>query len=715
MNGPREEVVQGAVDQVVYQSRDGAFSVVRFLREADGSELVLVGDLGNVSPGEVLRVRGRTTDHPVHGRRFQVTSFTPVLPSTREGVARYLGSGLVPGIGKQLAVRLVARFGERALDVIATQSAKLREVPGIGKQRAQAIAEAVRERRDETELMSYLHGLGLGPALARRIRRRYGERAVHVIREDPYRVAEEVDGIGFRTADAIGRASGLLLDDPRRASGAVLHLLGQSADQGHAYASREQLVRDAEALEVPPARMEEAIETLTARGLVVRDEDAVYASPLYRAECEVARLLRERVRALREAPVLDAQLLGSLSPEQADAVRATFAARLLVITGGPGTGKTTTVRGIVAAHRAHGHEVVLCAPTGRAAKRLSEAAGAEAKTIHRLLEWNPATARFQRDRGAPLEGDLVLVDEASMLNLQLAERLIAAVPEHVPLVLVGDVDQLPPVGPGQVLRSLIASGIAPVVRLKTVFRQAQESRIVAAAHAILRGELPVPTPTGTRGVGDLFTVKTRDPELTLARLREMLERLPSAYGLDPKRDVMVLTPMRRGPLGTERLNAFLQSALNPLEGREPPAAGAAPALRPGDRVMQLRNDYEKEAFNGDLGEVQNVEGGITYVMLDGREVRYRRDELDALALAYASTIHKVQGSEFPAVIVVLHPSHHVLLTRALLYTAVTRAKRLVVLLGDERALARAVHNESSYDCQSKLEERLRAREAGLTA
>ncbi|MDB4991713.1 MAG: RecD-like helicase YrrC, partial [Myxococcaceae bacterium] len=539
------------------------------------------------------------------------------------------------------------------------------------------------------------------------IRKRYGERAVHVIREDPYLVAEQVEGVGFRTADSIGRASGLTLDDPRRAAGAVLHLLGQAADQGHTYATREQLVSEAEALEVPAERVEEAIETLAGRELVVRDEDAVYATPLFRSEVKVAKLLSARVGNPSTSRIAaDESALTKLSAEQAEAVRATFAGRLLVITGGPGTGKTTTVRGIVEAHRSAGHSVVLCAPTGRAAKRLSEASGSEAKTIHRLLEWNPAMARFQRDKAAPIEGDLVLVDEASMLNLQLAERLFAAIPEHVPLVLVGDVDQLPPVGPGQVLRAIIESGVAPVVRLHTVFRQAEESRIVAGAHAILRGELPVATPSGTRGVGDLFVVKTREPEVALARLREMLERMPTAYGLDPKRDVMVLSPMRKGPLGTERLNEYLQSVLNPRER----AAGPAPASlmpRPGDRVMQLRNDYEKEAFNGDLGEVQNVEGGITYVMFDGREVRYRRDELDDLALAYASTVHKVQGSEFPAVVVVLHASNHVLLSRPLLYTAVTRAKRLVIILGDERALARAAHNAQSYDCQSKLEQRLR--------
>lgn len=702
----REETVQGVVESVVYRSADGFFSVIRVQREPDASELTAIGDLGSVSPGETLRLRGRYTEHPVHGKRFQVNSFTPVLPTSREGIARYLGSGLVPGIGKGIAEKLVRQFGEHALDVIATQSGKLREVPGIGRGRAQAISSAVRERRDETELMSYLHSLGLGPALARKIRKRYGERAVHVIREDPYLVAEQVPGVGFKTADAIGRASGMALDDPRRAAGAVLHLLGEHSDDGHVYATRDDLVNTAQELAVPAERVEDALETLAARGLLMREDEAVYATPLYRAEVHLAQLVRARSRATANRVIkIDDDALEGLSEAQADAVRATFVGRLLVLTGGPGTGKTTTVRGIVRAHRAAGRNVVLCAPTGRAAKRLSEAAGHEARTIHRLLEWNPATARFQRDEENPIEAELVLVDETSMLNLQLGERLLQAIPPHVPLVLVGDVDQLPPVGAGQVLRSIIDSGVAPVVRLQTVFRQAQESHIVRGAHAILHGQMPEPSPAHTQGNGELFVVKAREPELALERLREMLKRLPTAYGLDPKRDVMVLSPMRRGPLGTERLNEFIQNELNPNAEGAPPRALA---FRPGDRVMQLVNDYEKETFNGDLGEVRTVAGGITYVSMDGREVRYKHDEIGDLALAYASTVHKVQGSEFQAIILVLHASHHVLLSRALVYTAVTRGKRLVVILGDERALQRAARNAHSYACQSRLSERLRA-------
>jgi exodeoxyribonuclease V alpha subunit len=375
-----------------------------------------------------------------------------------------------------------------------------------------------------------------------------------------------------------------------------------------------------------------------------------------------------------------------------------------VLTGGPGTGKTTTVRAIVQAHGALDRSVALCAPTGRAAKRLSEAAGVEAKTIHRLLEWNPATGRFNRDRRSPLEADLILVDEASMLDVRLASQLFAAIAPSATLVLVGDIDQLPPVGPGQPLRDLIASGICKTVRLHEVFRQAQQSAIVRGAHSVLEGVLPEPTPPGTRGDGDLFLIAATDPEMIIERVVQALRRMSVAYGLDPIVDVQVMTPMRRGPLGTNRLNEVLQEAFNPREPQE-----AAPTLfRSGDKVMQLRNDYEKEVYNGDLGEVHRVEGGVTYVRFDGREVQYSADDLDDITLAYACTVHKVQGSEFPAAVIVLHNAHFMLLNRALLYTALTRAKKLAVLLGDPRAMARAARNAHSYETNSKLLDRLRA-------
>ncbi|HJL22018.1 MAG TPA: AAA family ATPase, partial [Polyangiaceae bacterium LLY-WYZ-15_(1-7)] len=486
-----------------------------------------------------------------------------------------------------------------------------------------------------------------------------------------------------------------------------LHVLARAADDGHVFLERPELIEATRRLEVPAERVEEAVDTLAGRGLVIVEEDDIYPPPLHLAERRVAERLAKLARPRVVPDGIDQALKTAtadltLSERQRDAVRTSMTHGLMVLTGGPGTGKTTTVRAIVRAQRALDRRILLCAPTGRAAKRLHEATGAEAKTIHRMLEWNPATGGFQRGARDPLDAEVVLVDEASMLNVQLAHSLLDAIAPSSRLVLVGDVDQLPPVGPGQVLRELIASEVGALVRLEEVFRQAQRSAIVRGAHAILRGAMPEPTPSGERGEGDLFVVKARDPERVGELLCTMLGRMSQTYGFDPVREVQVLAPMRRGPLGTEGLNALLQRHLN--AGADPKRLGS---LFEGDKVMQLRNDYDRDVYNGDLGTVSRVEGGITYVNVDGREVKYPVKELDNLALAYASTIHKVQGSEFPAVVVVLHGAHHVLLSRALLYTAVTRAKKLVVLLGDPRAMARAARNALTYESNSRLAHRLR--------
>jgi exodeoxyribonuclease V alpha subunit len=698
-----DEVVQGTVREVRFASADGRFAVLRIEREASAEEISVVGDLSQLRPGEDARFRGRWEDHATYGKRFRALGWTPILPTTKAGVIRFLGSGLIPGIGKRLAKRLVASFGERTLDVIATESARLREVQGIGKQRAEAIAEAVRARRADAENLTFLHSLGLGPALSRKLLKKYGAKTSQVLLSDPYLAAEEVSGIGFRTADDIGRAAGIASDDPRRAAGAALHLVARGLDDGHTYLPRSELRAGARRLEVPQELIDPAVDALASRAMLVCEDDRVYAPPLHRAEVRAAERFAAlaRPRSGRTDAVRNLVLPAHLSELQQHAVKVSLESGLMVLTGGPGTGKTTTIEAIVGAHEALELRVVLCAPTGRAAKRMSATSKREAKTIHRLLEWNPRTGTFSRTASAPLEADLVLVDEASMLDLALARALLDAIPPHASLVLVGDVDQLPPVGAGQVLRELIRSERAPVVRLDRVFRQAQKSAIVRGAHAILGGRTPDPTPRGEKGPGDLFVVRASEPDEVIDRVLASLARIPSAYGLDPRRDVQVLVPMRKGPVGVERLNELMQAKLNPS------TSARESGLRPGDKVMQLKNDYDREVYNGDLGWVQRVEDGVTYVEFDGGLRSYDKDELEALTLAYASTIHKSQGSEFPAVIVVLHGSHHVLLSRALLYTAVTRAKRLAVIVGEDRAIARAARTAGSSRAYARLAERIR--------
>lgn len=704
--GGEEVVVQGTVSDQRFASADGRFAVLRVDREAADESITIIGDVAGLSLGEDARFRGRWEEHPKFGRRFRALGWTPVMPSTKDGMARFLGSGLVPGVGPALAQRLVGAFGERTLDVITGQSARLREVPGIGKKRAGAISDAVRERRVEAEQLTFLHSLGLGPALSRKLLRKYGERTVPLLREDPYLAAEEIRGVGFRTADRIGRAAGIAFDDPRRAAGAVLHLVGKGADDGHVYLPRSTLAEGAGRLDVPSALVDPAVDTLAAREMLIVEEDRVYAPPLHRAEVQIARRFSAllRPRAGRAAAAQELELPSELSDQQRAAVRLSLTSGLMVLTGGPGTGKTTTIEAVVSAHEALELRVTLCAPTGRAAKRMSEASGREAKTIHRLLEWNPAAGTFSRDANAPLETDLVLVDEASMLDLMLARALVDAIPATASLVLVGDVDQLPPIGAGRVLRELIRSGELPLVRLDQVFRQAQKSAIVRGAHAILDGRVPESSERGAKGAGELFVIRAREPAQVIDRLTKSLQRIPQAYGLDPRRDVQVLVPMRKGPLGIENLNEVLQAELNPSPRGA--SKGGSRAFRPGDKIMQLRNDYEREVFNGDIGWVKRIEDGVTYVDFDSGLRSYDADALDALTLAYASTIHKAQGSEFPAVIVVLHGAHHVLLTRSLLYTAVTRAKRLVVLVGDPRAMARAARTAADGDTFCRLAERL---------
>lgn len=705
LTGRTVAVLSAMVDEHRFVAKDASFAVLRATAEPSGESVTIIGELASLKPGDSARFMGRFEEHATYGRRFRADAYTPVLPTTDRGLVRFLGNKLVKGVGEALAQKLVDRFGDATLEVITTQSERLREIPGIGAKKLRALSSAVRARRTEAESFAFLHAVGLGPALARKVFVKYGDAAASKLRDDPYLAAEEVPGIGFATADRIGREVGIGPADPRRARGALLHALGRAADDGHVFLASGQLAEAAVKLGVPRELVPGALEGLVERKLVVIDGDSVYPPPLHRAEVSLARLLASRIGTRKGTPAMEAALAAlsdlGLAERQHAAVELSLTARVMVLTGGPGTGKTTSVRAIVRAHDALGHRIALCAPTGRAAKRLADACGREAKTVHRMLEWNPATSSWGRSKDDPIEADVVVLDEASMMHLDLALALVNAVSPDATLVFVGDADQLPPVGPGQVLRELLGSEVLPSVRLDRIFRQAESSAIVRGAHEILRGQAPTATVSGTRGTGDLFVIRCTDPERAHEKLLESLRRLPDAYGLDPVRDVQVLSPMRRGPLGTEALNELLAAALNP-------GPRGARGFRKGDKVMQLVNDYEREVWNGDVGSVTDVRDGVTYASFDGKAVSYPDDELGDLTLAYAATVHKSQGSEFPCVVLVMHGSHHVLLTRPLLYTAVTRGRRLVIILGDERAIARAARTAASTRTNCRLAERLRA-------
>jgi exodeoxyribonuclease V alpha subunit len=720
--GP-EVTLDGTLERLVFRNDESSFTVARF--ETPAHQVVtVVGELVGVSEGLPLRLRGHWVEDKKFGRQFRVATYQLRSPETLLGIERFLASGIIPGIGPELARRLTAHFGMDTLEVIDRKPERLVEVSGIGAGRAAKLSAAFAAQREVQDVMVFLRGHGVSAAFAARIVKRYGKDAINVVRANPYRLAHEIWGIGFRTADSIAEKLGIARDAPERLEAGLLHALETSAEDGHLHLPDDELVAAAaELLGVAADRLLPRLAALEQHRLVVR-ETLGHRGPCtmmpwaYDAEVASASLLAALVKTPARGMSLDvhaaihafeAVTMVTLADQQRRAVEAALVDKCTVITGGPGVGKTTIVKAIVHLARLVHRKVALAAPTGRAAKRLGEATVMEAMTIHRLLEFQPQAGGFQRGRDNPLEADLVVIDEASMVDAQLFSALLAAVRPGAQLILVGDIDQLPSVGAGAVLADVIDSEAATVIRLTEIFRQAQASKIVVSAHAINHGELPV-LDAPDEGTTDFYFIARDDPEAARATIVELVaERIPSRFGFHPITEIQVLASMHRGELGTAALNRALQDRLNAPSGG-PELTRGERTFRRGDKVMQLRNDYDKSVFNGDIGVITaiNSDEGTLGVEFDGRLASYERAELDQLAHAYAVSIHKSQGSEYPAVVIPLANQHYMMLQRSLLYTAVTRGKKLVVIVGSRRAVATAVRNADAKRRYTWLAERVRA-------
>ncbi len=723
--------LEGAVERITYTNEENGYTVARLAPNGKDYLVTVVGHLPNLQPGESVRLIGEWTTHAQYGKQFDARQCEVQRPATVEGIRKYLGSGLVKGIGPARAERIVALFGEATLDVIERTPDRLTEVPGIGAKTAASIMRAWDEQRAIKEVMLFLQSHGVTTGLAVKIYKQYKDTALDIVRQDPYRLARDIYGIGFLTADKIARKMGFAPDDPRRLEAGVSHVLNEYSDQGHVFALRTDLeARAAERLSadetvVTTEQIAASIERLVEDGELkiekLEEGEAVYLPPFFQAEVGVARRLRRALDARRDRleafkrvnwekafKYLDEEGL-ALAPRQQEAVQTALTAKVTVLTGGPGTGKTYTLRAILKLLTARRQSVLLAAPTGRAAKRITEATGHPAKTLHRLLEFKPGQS-FIRDEQNPLDADMVIVDETSMIDLLLMNSLLKAVDVGSHLLLVGDVDQLPSVGAGNVLRDLIGSGVIPVVELNTIFRQAQDSGIVVNAHRVNSGQMPqfAPNPDG-----DFFWIEAADPAAAAERVLQVVsERIPKRWGYDPLDDIQVLTPTHRGEAGVGALNQRLQERLNPPRDGKTERAMGGRIFRVGDKVLQIRNNYDKKVFNGDVGRIEaiDLEEQSVRVRFDTDVVDYEFHELDELVHAFSMSVHKSQGSEYAAVVMPLVTQHYMLLQRNLLYTGITRAKKLVVLVGQKRALAMAVKNARIAQRNSRLAQRLQAQE-----
>jgi len=713
------ERLSGSLERVTFHSEETGFCVLRVKAPGHRELVTVTGSAASVTPGEYLECTGSWHNDRTHGMQFKASHLEVVPPTTLDGIEKYLGSGMVRGIGPHFAKVLVQAFREEVFEVIEENPQRLLELPGIGRKRMELVAGAWVEQKAIRGIMVFLQSNGLGTARAVRIYKSYGNEAIVKVTENPYRLALDIHGIGFKTADALAAKLGIAPDSMMRAQAGVRHVLQEMSGSGHCAAARRELAESAAALlEIPQTVIESAIEAEVAQENLIPDEiggrDCLFLAPLYRAEVGVASSLSrlkqgappwQGIVAERAIPWVEGETGLTLSASQRDAVRLALESKVVVVTGGPGVGKTTLVNSILEIIRARHLRVTLCAPTGRAAKRLTESTGLEAKTIHRLLEFDPQSFGFKRGKEYPLDTDLLVIDEASMVDLVLMNKLLPAIPDRAGLVIVGDVDQLPSVGPGCVLSDIIDSGAIPTVRLTEIFRQAAGSRIIVNAHRINRGELPLNYEG--KALTDFYFIPATSPEDIHDKLLQVItERIPKRFGLHPVRDIQVLTPMNRGGLGARSLNAELQQALNGKA--EPKVSRFGSSFAIGDKVIQTVNNYEKEVFNGDIGRITelDLEQGTLSVDFDDRLVHYDFPELDEVSLAYATSIHKSQGSEYSAVVIPLAMQHYTMLERNLIYTAVTRGRKLVVVIGEPKALAMAVKNHRSHRRLTKLAGRL---------
>ncbi|MXX15025.1 MAG: ATP-dependent RecD-like DNA helicase [Gemmatimonadetes bacterium] len=709
--------LRGIVDRITFQNEENGYTVARLQVEGlaayNNRPATIVGEMLSINPGETVVLEGEWTTHKQYGAQFKIESYQTVHPSTVEGMRRYLGSGLIKGIGPVTAKRIVDHFGKEALDVIERDPKRLVEVEGLGAKRAKWIIKAWEDQREIHNVMLFLQSHEVGTGYAVKIWKRYGHEAVELIRENPYRLSVDVWGIGFLTADRIAQKMGIPAHSDRRIQAGLLHVLNEAADkEGHVFLPEDALIEScAEALDVPIDAIAPCVAQLLSEESIVVDDERVYLPHLYYAEQGAATRCYQLSQVQRielgnipaEIRAIEQREGVTFAPRQKSALEKALSHNLLVLTGGPGTGKTTTIKGLIALLEARNKKIALAAPTGRAAKRMSEATGHEAKTIHRLLKFSPSEMAFEKNFENPLEIEALIVDEISMVDTVLMNSLLRAVPISASVVLVGDVDQLPSVGAGNVLKDVIASGIVEVVELNEIFRQAQTSRIITNAHAINRGEMPY---LQNDRDADFFFLEVSEPDQVVEMVCGLCAaRLPRTYRLDSIEDIQVLVPMYRGETGANNLNRVLQDTLNP-KGEEMTRGGIR--FRVGDKVMQVRNNYDRDIFNGDIGRIQGIDDDILRVRFQDRVLEYEFSELDELVLAYAMSVHKSQGAEFRAVVMPLTTQHYMMLQRNLLYTAITRARELVVLAGTKQALGMAVRNNRVAERHTTLSQRIRA-------